>query len=158
MNKIIIMLVMFVLLASVSYSNGGCIKVADDVFVQMTVAPLVPIIKEKASFLFSFGDKDGLLRKDINGKIRVVQNDKVLLENDFTAKDGVLDLKHEFNNPGLYEIFLEFNVNGKNYMPEDFVVEVMKKQGNKGYLANVLFLLAGFLIGILSARFFNARK
>lgn len=156
--KLLIFITIFALLLPIGLSNGGCIKLADDVFVQMTVAPHVPIAKEMTSFLFSFGNKDGLLRKDINGKIRIVQNDKVWLENNFTAKDSILDLKHEFNNPGLYEIFLEFNVNGKDYMPEDFVVEVIEKQGNKGYLTNVLFLLAGILIGMLSTKLFTGRK
>ena len=154
----IFILMLFLLFIPISYSNGGCIKLADDILVQMTVAPHVPIAREKASFLFSFGSKDGLLRKDINGKIRIMQNDKVWIENNFTAKDGILDMKHLFNDPGLYEIFLEFNINNKEYMPEDFVVEVIEKQEGNGYLANVLFLMAGFLIGILSARFFKGRK
>jgi len=156
--KKIIVFVIFILLIPFTYSNGGCIKIADDIFVQMSHAPHIPIAKEMASFLFSFGNNDGLLREDINGKIKIAQNDKVWLENGFIAKDGVLDLKHEFNNPGLYEIFLEFNVNGKDYMPEDFVVEVIEKQGNKGYLTNVLFLLSGILIGILSVNLFKHGK
>jgi len=156
--KKIIVFVIFILLIPFTYSNGGCIKIADDIFVQMSHAPHIPIAKEMASFLFSFGNNDGLLREDINGKIKIAQNDKVWLENGFIAKDGVLDLKHEFNNPGLYEIFLEFNVNGKDYMPEDFVIEVIEKQGNKGYLTNVLFLLSGILIGILSVNLFKHGK
>jgi len=156
--KKIIVFVIFILLIPFTYSNGGCIKIADDIFVQMSHAPHIPIAKEMASFLFSFGNNDGLLREDINGKIKIAQNDKVWLENGFIAKDGVLDLKHEFNNPGLYEIFLEFNVNGKEYMPEDFVVEAVEKQGNKGYLTNVLFLLSGILIGILSVNLFKHGK
>ncbi|MBI4452404.1 hypothetical protein HY637_03170 [Candidatus Woesearchaeota archaeon] len=142
----------------IANANGGCIKVTDDMLVQMSVAPHVPIVNEKASFLFSFGNESGLIREEINGKIKIAQNGKTLLENDFKAKDGILDLKHEFNNHGLYEIFLEFNVDGKEYMPEDFVVEVIEKQGNKGYLTNVLFLLAGILVGVLSSKLFKHRK
>ena len=142
----------------ISYSNGGCIKIADDILVQMSVAPHVPIVNEKASFLFSFGNESGLIREEISGKIKIVQNGKTLLENDFKAKDGILDLKHEFKNIGLYEIFLEFNIHGKDYMPEDFVVEAIEKQGNKGHLTNVLFLLAGILIGILSSKLFKHGK
>ena len=158
MKKMYILFSILLLLMPISYSNGGCIKVADDILVQMSVAPHVPIVNEKASFLFSFGNESGLIREEISGKIKIVQNGKTLLENNFKAKDGILDLKHEFNNPGLYEIFLEFNVNGKDYIPEDFVIEVIEKQGNKGYLTNVLFLLAGILIGILSSKLFKRRK
>ena len=158
MIRKVILFIIFILMLPIANANGGCIKLADDIFIQMSVAPHVPIAKEMASFLFSFGNKDGLLREDIHGKIKIVQNDKVQLENNFKAKDGILDLKHEFNNPGLYEIFLEFNVNGKDYIPEDFVIEVIEKQGNKGYLTNVLFLLAGILIGILSSKLFKRRK
>ena len=150
--------IIFILLIPFSYSNGGCIKITDDILVQMSVAPHVPIVNEKASFLFSFGNESGLIREEIIGKMRIVQNSKTLLENDFKAKDGILDLKHEFNNPGLYEIFLEFNVNGKEYMPEDFAVEAIEKQGNKGYLTNVLFLLAGILVGVVSSKLFKHRK
>jgi len=158
MIKKVILLIIFILMIPIANANGGCIKIADDMLVQMSVAPHVPIVNEKASFLFSFGNESGLIREEISGKMRIVQNGKALLENDFKAKDGILDLKYEFNSPGLYEIFLEFNVNGKEYMPEDFVVEVIEKQEGNGYLANALFLLAGFLIGILSAKFLKGRK
>ncbi len=153
-----ILFIFFILMLPMANANGGCIKIADDILVQMSVAPHVPTVNEKASFLFSFGNERGLIREEISGKIKIVQNGKTLLENDFKAKDGILDLKHEFNNPGLYEIFLEFNVNGKEYMPEDFVIEVIEKQGNKGYLTNVLFLLSGILIGILSVNLFKHGK
>ena len=158
MIKKVILLIIFILMIPIANANGGCIKIADDMLVQMSVAPHVPIVNEKASFLFSFGNESGLIREEISGKIKIVQNGKTLLENGFKAEDGILDLKHEFKNVGLYEILLEFNVNGKEYMPEDFVVEVIEKQEGNGYLANALFLLAGFLIGILSAKFLKGRK
>ena len=158
MIKKVILLIIFILMIPIANANGGCIKIADDMLVQMSVAPHVPIVNEKASFLFSFGNESGLIREEISGKIKIVQNGRTLLENGFKAEDGILDLKHEFKNVGLYEILLEFNVNGKEYMPEDFVVEVIEKQEGNGYLANALFLLAGFLIGILSAKFLKGRK
>ena len=158
MKKIFILFSVLILLIPLSYSNGGCIKIADDIFVQMSHAPQVPKVNEKASFLFSFGNNKGLINQEINGQLRIVKGEELILKKEFQIKDGVLDLKHEFNNPGLYEIFLEFNVNGKDYMPEDFVVEVVEKRGNGGYSANVLFLLAGILIGILSSKLFKGRK
>lgn len=154
----IFILMLFLLFIPFSYANGGCIKLADDVFVQMSHAPHVPKVNEKTSFLFSFGNNEGLINQEIDGQLKLMKGEDIILAKDFQIKDGVLELKHEFNNPGLYEIFLEFNVNGKDYMPEDFVVEVIEKQGNKGYLTNVLFLLAGILIGILSSKLFKHRK
>lgn len=156
--KLLIFITIFALLLPVGLSNGGCIKVADDIFVQMTHAPHVPKVNEKTSFLFSFGNNTGLINQEINGQLRIVKGEEGILTKDFQTKDGILDLKHEFNNPGLYEIFLEFNINGKDYMPEDFVVEVIEKKKYNGYLANVLFLLAGVLIGILSSKLFKIRK
>ena len=154
----ILILMLFLLFIPISYSNGGCIKIADDIFVQMSHAPQVPKVNEKASFLFSFGNNEGLINQEINGQLRIVKGEELILKKEFQIKDGILDLKHEFNNPGLYEIFLEFNVNGKDYMPEDFVVEIVEKRGNGGYSTNILFLLAGTLIGILSSKLFKGRK
>lgn len=148
----------FILTLPMAYANGGCIKIVDDVFVQMSHAPHTPKVNEKTSFLFSFADKNGLVSKEISGKLRIMKGEEVILTKDFQIKDGILDLKHEFNNSGLYEIFLEFNVNGKDYMPEDFVVEVIEKQASNGYLTNILFLLAGILVGILSVKLFKHRK
>ena len=157
MKKMYILFSISLLLIPISYSNGGCIKLVDDVFVQMSHAPHVPKVNEKASFLFSFGNESGLIREEISGKIKIVQNGRTLLENGFKAEDGILDLKHEFKNVGLYEILLEFNVNGKEYMPEDFVVEVT--DNNKtNYLGYFIFLITGFLIGILSFRFIGKKK
>jgi len=158
MKKIFILFSVLILLIPISYANGGCIKIADDIFVQMSHAPQVPKVNEKASFLFSFGNNEGLINQEINGQLRIVKGEELILKKEFQIKDGILDLKHEFNEPGLYEIFLEFNINDKDYMPEDFVVEVVEKRGNGGYSANVLFLLAGILIGILSSKLFKGRK
>lgn len=146
--QFLVFIIAFILFLPLAYSNGGCIKIADDVLVQMSVAPNVPVAGEKASFLFSFGNKNGLIWEDINGKIKIVQNDKVLLENNFTAKDGILDLKHEFKNPGLYEIFLEFEIGGKKHSPEDFLIEV-KDNTKYSFAFNLLFLVVGIAIGII---------
>ena len=40
-------ILVFILLMPFTYSNGGCIKIADDVFVQMSHAPQVPKVNEK---------------------------------------------------------------------------------------------------------------
>ena len=158
MKKIFILFSVLILLIPLSYSNGGCIKIADDIFVQMSHAPQVPKVNEKASFLFSFGNNEGLINQEINGQLKIVKGEELILKKEFQIKDGVLDLKHEFNEPGLYEIFLEFNINDKEYMPEDFVVEVIEKQKDNGYLTNVLFLLVGILIGIVSTKLFKRIK
>ena len=144
-NKICIIFVIFVLLLPISYSNGGCIKIADDIFVQLSSAPIVPVVEKSESFLISFGNKNGLINEQITGKLKIVKNGDVILMKDFKIQDGVLDLKYTFENPGLYEIFLEFGIKNKTYMPEDFLVEVKEK--NQDNSTKIIFFVIGILIG-----------
>ena len=105
-----------------------------------------------SSFLISFAnDKKELIAEEINGKLRIVKNDATILTKNFEIKNGVLDLKHIFNKPGLYEIFLEFEIKGKKYFPEDFLIEVKEEKQNFG--VNVIFLIIGIIIGIISIKF-----
>ena len=145
-NFIIYMVfIIFVLLIPVVYPNGGCIKVVDDILVQLSSAPLVPIINKQASFLISFGNKEGLINEEIIGKLRIVKKDEIILTKNFQIKDGILDLKHTFKNSGLYEIFLDFNIGNKTYTPEDFLIEV--KEPKQNLMFNFLFLIIGIFIG-----------
>jgi len=139
--------ILFALIIPVSHSNGGCIKIADDSFVQMSMSPLTLSTNKQASFLFSFGNKEGLINEEINGKIWITKYEEKILSKDFKIKDGILDLKHTFTNPGLYEIFLEFNIGNKSYTPEDFLIEV--KEQNKNFALNYIYLIVGILIGML---------
>lgn len=157
MNKIIIMLVMLLLLAPVSFSNGGCTTIADDVLVQMSHAPHTPKVNEKTSFLFSFGNNKGLISREINGQLRVMKGEDIILAKDFQIEDGILDLKHEFKNVGLYEIYIDFRLQNKTYSPEGFVIEVIE-DNKPNYLNNVILLIAGFLTGILSLKFIERKK
>ena len=169
MKNIAILICVAIIIAPLSLANGGCIKVADDILVQMSVAPHVPIVNEKASFLFSFGNESGLIREEISGKMRIVQNDKTLLAREFKAKDGILDLKHEFNNPGLYEIFLEFNFKNKTYAPEDFLIEVKEEsnaseivrtrsQLSQNFVFNFIFLIVGIIVGMVIMKLIKNNK
>ena len=146
MNKKFITLILFLLFMPITYSNGGCIKVIDDVLVQLSSSPIVPIANKQASFLFSFGNKSGLINEEINGKLKIIKKEETILIKDFKIKDGILDLKHTFKNPGLYEIFLNFNIGNKTYAPEDFLIEV--KEQEKSYVFNISFLIIGIFIGI----------
>ena len=146
MKKVIIFLIVLILLLPFSLSNGGCIKVADDILVQLSSSPIVPIANKQASFLISFGNKSGLINKEINGKLKIIKKEKTILIKDFKIKDGILDLKYTFKNPGLYEIFLEFDYKNKTYTPEDFLIEV--KEQEKSYVFNISFLIIGIFIGI----------
>ena len=130
-NKKFIGFIIFILLIPITYSNGGCIKVADDIFVQLSSAPLVPVVNKQTSFLFSFGNKEGLIKEEINGKLWIAKDEEKILTKDFKVKDGIYDLKHTFKNPGLYEIFLEFNFNNKTYAPEDFLIEVKEEKSEE---------------------------
>ena len=157
MKKVIIFLIILILLLPFSFSNGGCIKVADDVFVQLTSSPLVPITNKPTSFLISFGDKEKeLINEEIKGKLLIVQNQEHVLIKDFIVKDGILELKHAFTKSGLYELFVEFNIKGKIYSPEDFLIEVKEEDAN--YPQNLLFLVVGIIMGALSLKFIGKRK
>ena len=145
MNKKIIAIIIFISLIPFTYSNGGCIKVADDILVQLSSSPIVPIANKQASFLISFGNKSGLINEEINGKLKITKKEETILIKDFKIKDGILDLKHTFENPGLYDIFLNFNIGNKIYAPEDFLIEV--KGQEKSYVFNISFLIIGIFIG-----------
>lgn len=147
----------FMLVASISYSNGGCIKITDDTFVQMSHAPHTPKVNEKTSFLFSFADKNGLVSKEISGKLRIMKGEEPILAKKFEINDGILDLKHEFKEGGIHEIFVDFTLENKTYSTEEFVIEVIK-DGNINYLNYLIFLIAGILIGFLSSKLMTKKK
>ena len=157
MKRNFILLSIFILLMPISYSNGGCIKIADDIFVQLSSSPLVPIVNKETSFLISFANtKKELIDEEINGKLWITKNDEKILTKDFKVKDGILDLKHTFKNAGLYEIFLEFKIKDKNYAPEDFLIEV--KEEKSDFKNNILFLFVGIIIGIILMKFVKKQK
>ena len=146
-NKKYIMFIIFILFIPITYSDGGCIKVADDVLVQLSSAPLVPIVGKQVSYLFSFGNKEGLINKEINGKLKIVKNDETILTKNFKIKDGILSLKHTYKSPGLYEIFLDFDIGNKNYTPEDFLIEVNEQK--QPFVFYIIFLFIGFILGMI---------
>ena len=152
MKKYISITFIILLLIPLAYSNGGCIKITDDVFVQMSHAPQVPKVNQKTSFLFSFGNNEGLINQEINGKIRITKGEELILAKDFKTNDGILDLKHIFKKESLYEIFLEFNFKNKTYAPEDFLIEVIENEKPNYGLYNFIFLVIGFLIGVISMK------
>lgn len=157
MNKRYILLLAFILLLPISYSNGGCIKVADGILVQLSSSPLVPIVDKQTSFLISFANKEKeLINEQIYGKLWITKNEENILTKDFKTKNGILDLKHTFKNSGLYELFLEFKIKDKTYIPEDFLIEVKEEKGNIIY--PILFLFIGIIIGIISMKLIKTRK
>lgn len=156
MSKNLLIISIFILLIPISFANGGCIKVADDVFVQLTSSPLVPIVNKQASFLISFGNGGGLVNEEITGKLWITKNEEKILTKDFKFKDGILDLKHTFKEPGLYEIFLEFRIGNKTYAPEDFLIEV--KGEKSGFRYNILFLLIGIVFGVILMKLIKKQK
>ena len=161
MNKILIFIGIVALLIPISYSDGGCIKVADDVLVQLSSAPEVPRVHQQVSYLFSFGNRQGLINREINGTLKIVKNDETVFTKSFKIKDGILELKHIYENPGIYEIFLDFQIGNKNYKPEDFLVEVIEQKNieQKNYFANkVIFLIIGIIFGALLMKFIIKRK
>lgn len=157
MSKKFIIIIIFILLIPISFANGGCIKVADGVFVQLSSSPLVPIVNKEASFLISFANnKKELINEEISGNISIVHNDKTILKKHFKVKDGILDLKHTFKKEGLYEIFLEFDYKNKTYTPEDFLIEV--KEEKSDFKNSILFLVIGIVVGVISMKFVKNQK
>ena len=151
----------FALLVPMAYSNGGCVKIADDVFVQLTSAPVAPRVGSQTSYLFSFANRQGLISREINGTLRITKNGETVFSNAFKTSDGILAQKYNYQSPGMYEIFFDFSVGGKNYKPEDFLVEAVdwKTMSNgKNYFADkIIFLLAGIVIGAISIKFISKR-
>ncbi|MBI2541831.1 hypothetical protein HYV80_03930 [Candidatus Woesearchaeota archaeon] len=156
MKKTLVLMSIFALLIPITYSNGGCIKIADDMLVQLSSSPLVPIVNKQTSFLISFGNNDGLINKDINGNLKIVKNDDLVLEKSFKVNEGILGLKHEFESPGVYEIFLDFKIGNKTYAPEDFLIEVKEEKLN--FVYNILFLFVGIVIGMLLMKLIKNKK
>ncbi len=147
MIKNIIIFIIFILLIPLAYSDGGCIKIADDILVQLSSAPEVPRAHQQVSYLFSFGNKQGLINREINGTLKIVKSDQTIFTKSFKIKDGILELKHIYENPGMYEIFFDFQIGNKNYKPEDFLVEVIDV--NNDLMKNLIYFIAGIIIGIV---------
>ena len=155
MKKISIFIGFFILLIPVSYSDGGCIKIADDVSVLLSSAPEVPRVHQQVSYLFSFGYNQSIISKEINGTLKIVKNDITVFAKDFKINDGILDLKHTYRNPGLYEIFLDFQIGNKNYKPEDFSVEVIEQKND--FANKVIFLIIGIIVGAILMKFYTKK-
>ena len=147
MKKIILFIAFFTLLIPISYSDGGCIKVADDALVQLSSVPLVPRVGKQVSYLFSFGNKQGLINREINGTLKIVKSDEIVFTKSFKINDGILELKHIYEKPGLYEIFFDFQIGNKNYKPEDFLVEVIDVKND--LIINLAYLIVGIIIGAI---------
>ena len=147
MIKNIIIFIIFILLIPLAYSNGGCIKIADDVLVQLSSAPEVPRVHQPVSYLFSFGNKQGLLNREINGTLKIVKSDEAIFTKSFKINDGILELKHIYENPGLYEIFFDFQIGNKNYKPEDFLVEAIDVKND--LMTNLIYLIVGVITGLI---------
>ena len=154
--KIYIFIGLFVFLIPIANSDGGCIKVADDVLVQLSSAPEVPRVHQQVSYLFSFGNKQGLINREINGTLKIVKNYETVFTKSFKIKDGILELKHIYENPGVYEIFFDFQIGNKNYNPEDFLVEAIDTKND--LMINLIYLIMGIVIGTILTRLITKKN
>ena len=150
MSRKFLALLIFILLVPFAYSNGGCIKIVDDVIILMSEAPLISKVNKQSSYLFSFVHNDSLINESINGTLKIMKGDEIMLTKTFEIRDGVLDLKHTFQKSGNYEIYLDFNYGKKFYNPEDFNIEVIENQRHIN-IYSFIFLLAGLIIGFALA-------
>ena len=146
MIKNIIIFIFFILLIPLAYSDGGCIKIADDLLVQLSSAPEVPRVHQQVSYLFSFGNKQGLIDREINGTLKIIKSDEVVFTKSFKIQDGILELKYIYEKPGLYEIFFDFQAGNTNYKPEDFLVEAIDTKND--LMTNLIYLIVGVILGI----------
>ena len=137
----------FMLVVPFAYSNGGCIKIVDDVIVQLSEAPLISKVNKQSSYLFSFVHNDSLINEKVSGTLKIMKGDETLLTKNFGIKDGILDLKHTFEKSGNYELYLQFTYKGKNYNPEDFNVEVVDLKND--LVMNLAYLIIGIIIGAI---------
>jgi hypothetical protein len=145
------MLIIFSILTMLPFasSNGGCTKFADDTFVQLSMAPLAPIAGEKVSFVISVANESReLVNGEMRGNFSVSRDGKRTVIREFATTEGVFDAKHAFEKPGLYELFVEFTLNGKEYAPEDFLIEVTEAGTGQGIILRTMFLALGIVIGI----------
>lgn len=155
--KISTIIIAFIILIPSVYSDGGCVKIADDALVQLSMIPIAPAAREKASMVFSFGNLSmNLINEPINGRIYITKNQKTVFEKNFSVNNGVLGLKYAFDEPGYYEIFTEFSMNGKKYAPEDFLIEVTDKKQN--FVPNIIFFVTGVIIGSLFTALLKLRR
>ena len=156
MKKISLFIAFVTLLIPISYSDGGCIKVADDVLVQLSSAPVVPIAGKQVSYLFSFGNKQGLINREINGTVKIEQTYETIFNKSFKIEDGIFELKHIYENPGMYEIFFDFQIENRNYKPEDFLVEVIDTKND--LMIKSAYFITGIIIGVILTKFITKKN
>ena len=146
MRSWIFILLIFMMLMPFTYSNGGCAKNVDDMFVEMSSVPIAPMAGQTASYLVSFVKNGSLVNDEIKGTLKIVKNDNTSFSKNFKFKGGILDFKHTYGASGDYEIFLDYYFNGKRYEPEDYLIEVKEKNQK---FANFAFLAGGIVIGLI---------
>ena len=156
MKKTFLFIGIFALLIPIAYADGGCVKVAEDILVQLSSAPEVPRVHQPVSYLFSFGNKQGLINGEINGTLKIVKSDETVFTKSFKIKDGILELKHIYENPGLYKIFFDFQVGNKNYKPEDFLVEAIDTKND--LMINLVYLITGIIIGVILTKLITKKN
>ena len=92
-KRILLILIIFIFYLPASFSHGGCVKVAGDVFVQFSAAPITPNANEQVSFLISFGNNNGFLNERVNGTLRIIKDGNMIFEKKFDER-GILSLKY----------------------------------------------------------------
>lgn len=135
-------------------ANGGPQKLVDDVLINLAHVPLSPMTGEKVAFLSTFVNATKVILEE---DVTIVQDNRTIqappiirdnasikiwatdfsggnktfelpikkIENDFV----IFEFEYTFENPGLYELFFEFNLSsasGKTYVA-DFPLQVREK-------------------------------
>lgn len=149
-----------------TFANGGNIRIAGGKYlVNISSAPVTPVVGEKVAMLISFADiaKNELLKQNIRVWIEIrlkAMEEVVFPQQEFLAENGVLEFQFIYPAAGLHELFVRFekpDEPGKRYETEDFLIDVQPAQSageQRGtlfpWLALSLFgggLFIGFLFG-----------
>lgn len=153
MNAISFILIFTITYASLTYANGGNQKYVEGYLVQMSSLPISPFAGEKMSMLISFANTSSDLLSNLEGNIRINQNDRTIFKSNFTAPSGTAKSEYTFNEPGYYDMIVDFKFANESrvYMSDHFLIEVKPAiPWHIAVIAAITFLfgvVAGFIFG-----------
>lgn len=143
-------------------ANGGIKEVAEGKYmVNLSAAPIAPYVGEKQSMLLGFADIYGnLVEKDISVDLSLHYEQRpVFSQKNLLAKNGVLSFDYTYEQPGIYELFVAFQLPDEpdhTYMPEDFLIEVKERtDGTLPLVITFAISLFTFVLGIGLGKYFT---
>lgn len=167
----VLFLTIIVFLPISSFANGGDQRVVEGKYViNLSRSPFTPKVNENVAMIASFVDikTDKLISEDLIVKVRVAKlgegrERKFLFEEEnLTAKRGILEFKHTFNEPGLHEIFFDFAPTTdpqKIYSAPDFLLDIQKASIQETPILSLpLGIVIGAILGFVGGWFIKKQK